>query len=211
MPIFLNCIFWENDAAAFNDIYNAVINPPFYLTACDVDPLEIRGTYEGHGNFLSDPLFVDDSCHLNCGAPSPCINAGEEFVEVDGQTYYAPLTDIDGVERPLDDLFDIGADEEALCVFISEQDAGQSPMILTLAPNPSSGAAHLRYSILNTQYLNLDLFSSTGIKVKTLFAGKQQAGDHELSINLSEQSNGIYYIRLQAGKQIETAKIILLK
>jgi len=47
--------------------------------------------------------------------------------------------------------------------------------------------------------------------VKTLFSGKLKAGQHEMEFDLSDLPDGLYFIRLQAGKQIETAKIVLLK
>ena len=50
-----------------------------------------------------------------------------------------------------------------------------------------------------------------GLLVKTLMNGIQQPGKYELEIDLSDLPNGLYLIRLQAGTQMETAKIILQK
>jgi predicted GH43/DUF377 family glycosyl hydrolase len=90
---------------------------------------------------------------------------------------------------------------------------------LSVQPNPSSGAAHLQYTIprlrsgqvRETRDLKLEIFSLNGIKIKTLFTGIQQPDEHKMDIDLSNLPDGIYVIRLQAGDQAESAKIILLK
>ncbi len=211
MPIFLNNIFWGNVASSYNEIYCAQVAEPFTVSTCDIDTDEIRGNWNGHGNFLADPLFIDDSCHLNCSEPSPCINAGDEYVEVDGVMYYAPLTDIDGQERPLEEIFDVGVDEEAICTFLPEEETGEPSLDLTVAPNPNSGALNLRYQISDIRYQKCELFSMDGLLVKTLMSGMQQPGIYELEIDLSNLPDGVYLIRLQSGNSVETAKIILLK
>ncbi len=78
-------------------------------------------------------------------------------------------------------------------------------------PSPSSGAVHLRYSILDTRYSILELYKANGVKARTLFTAEQQTGTHELEFDLSDLPDGIYFIRLQAGGQVETVKIVILK
>lgn len=78
-------------------------------------------------------------------------------------------------------------------------------------PNPSSGALHLRYSISDIRYSIFEVYSADGVKVKTLFTGIQLAGEHTMKVDLSNLPDGIYFIRLQAGEDVETAKLVLIK
>jgi len=78
-------------------------------------------------------------------------------------------------------------------------------------PNPSSGALRLRYLIHETRDLKLEMYSADGVLVKTLESSMHQTGKYEQTFDMSDLPDGLYFIRLQAGEQIETAKIILLK
>jgi hypothetical protein len=79
---------------------------------------------------------------------------------------------------------------------------------IVLYPNPTSGALHLRYSILETRDLKLELYNITGIRMKTLLDTQEPAGEYELEFDISELPDGMYYIRMQLGKQVQTRKIV---
>jgi len=82
---------------------------------------------------------------------------------------------------------------------------------LKLNPNPTSGTFHLRYLIDDIGYLIAEVYAVNGVKVKTLMREYQVPGEHKQTFDISDLPNGIYFIRLQAGKQVETAKVILMK
>ena len=148
---------------------------------------------------------------MNCSAPSPCINAGEEYVEVDGVIFYAPLTDLDGEERPLGEVWDVGVDEEAICTFIPEEENRITSTDLTLSPNPSSGLLNITYKVSEPGYVNIYVLSMQGELLETLSPGMQNQGEYSLNLDLSQLPDGLYLIRLQAGNQVETIKVVLLK
>jgi hypothetical protein len=79
---------------------------------------------------------------------------------------------------------------------------------LQLFPNPSSGALCLRYSIFDIRYPIFELYSIQGIKVRTLLTEIQQPGEYELKFDISDLPNGIYFVSLQFGEQLETVKLI---
>jgi len=96
-------------------------------------------------------------------------------------------------------------------VGIQDGQDGNSENTLSVYPNPCSGDMHLRYSILETRDAKLEIYSTNGVLVKTLKQEVQQAGEYEQTYDLSDLPTGIYFIRLQAGVQTETSKIIILK
>ncbi|RLD76356.1 MAG: hypothetical protein DRJ15_15480, partial [Bacteroidetes bacterium] len=77
-------------------------------------------------------------------------------------------------------------------------------------PNPASGVAHLRYSISDIRYSIFELYSIWGIKVKTLLHEEQQPGEYELSIDVSDLPDGIYFIRMQSGDTQATGKLVVI-
>ncbi len=83
-----NCIAWNNG----DDLYD-----------CSATYSCIQDGDSGTGNISVDPCFIDSDCHLKSN--SPCINAGDEGVNYDGQT------DIDGDTRVIGPRVDMGADE----------------------------------------------------------------------------------------------------
>ncbi len=207
-PIIFNSIFWGNTAPNGPDIINSTEEKiVIYYTL--INETEISGVWTGEHNINEDPLLEpgDSLCHINGG---PCQDAGIDELEVVGVIYPAPDIDYEGTPRPQGQYWDIGADE-CIMVGIPKIVGEESAFNLKVNPNPTSGAVHLRYSILDTRYLILEIYSSDGVKAKTLFAGKQQAGEHKMHFNLSNLPNGIYVLRLQAGEQVETEKVVLIK
>ena len=210
VPIFFNNIFWQNNASYGDDIY---YNGPdtIVISHCDINlesDTNVVSNYTGHGNIFSDPGFYpgDTLCFIDGG---PCHNAGIDELNVNGTIYFAPDIDYEGTPRPQGIAWDIGADE-CLMEFISETNT-KSPFNLLVNPNPSSGAVHLRYQNSEIRNQKCEMFSMNGLLVKTLMNGVQQAGMHELEFDISDLPDGVYLLRLQAGKQMETTKIILLK
>jgi len=205
-PLIFNNIFWDNQANYGDDIYYWG-NEPLNIYNNDINTSSIVGSWDGHDNIYLDPLFGDTNCHISGG---PCHNTGIHALEVGGITYSAPIIDFEGTPRPQGMYWDIGADE---CVMPGIPTAGDQPTNFNLkcSPNPCSDIFHLRYSILDTRYLRLEMYSANGILVRTLKQSVLQKGDYEQTYNVGDLPNGTYFIRLQAGNQVETAKVILMK
>ncbi|MCK4678293.1 MAG: T9SS type A sorting domain-containing protein [Bacteroidales bacterium] len=50
-----------------------------------------------------------------------------------------------------------------------------------------------------------------GQKIRTLVNEEQAAGEYSVRFDAADLPGGIYFVRLQAGDRIETAKMILLR
>jgi len=207
IPVIFNTLFWYNTSPDGPDIQNE-LDEKVLVSYCRINESSISGLWTGSDNISDDPLLnlSDSLCHINGG---PCHNFGIGELEVGALTYYAPEVDIDRDLRPQGPAWDIGADECLMVGIppINDQHTSQ----LMCYPNPSSGALHLRYQLSDISYLIAEVYAVNGVKVKTLMRGYQQPGDHEQSVDISDLPNGIYFIRLQAGEMVETAKVILMK
>ena len=91
---------------------------------------------------------------------------------------------------------------------------GLIPRQLTLSqnyPNPFNPTTTIRFS--NPQHSNvlLVVFDILGREVATLVNGELDAGYHQVELDASRLSSGIYFYRIQAGSFTATKRLVLLK
>ncbi len=92
---------------------------------------------------------------------------------------------------------------------------GQSqPGKLELAqnyPNPFNPTTEIRYTMPFDSHVSLSVFDVLGRYVTTLVDGVYPAGSHKVQLDASELSSGIYIYRLEAGNEVLSNKMILIK
>jgi predicted outer membrane repeat protein len=199
-PLVLNSIFWQDTAAEGNEIFVAagVVEIAF----SNLDTNNIMGEkIIGAGMINADPLF-NDLTLLTIESWSPCVDIGTaQYISTGGQTIYAPSGDILGIIRPLGNGYDMGAYEMNLDG-ISDHLFGDNDLFLLVYPNPSQDKITISSSAItgNTQ---LSIFNVSGEKVL-----ERQLTDTETQIDISALPRGVYFVRVQDEKFIETVKMI---
>lgn len=78
-------------------------------------------------------------------------------------------------------------------------------------PNPFNPTTTLSYQLPFYGYIEVDLFNTLGQKVHTLLQETQSSGTHQLQIDGSRLSSGVYFYRIRFENQIKTGKITLQK
>ncbi len=83
-------------------------------------------------------------------------------------------------------------------------------------PNPFNPTTTLRFSLPQAGEAELSIYNLLGQRVATLVKGPQEAGPHALQWDGRddagrELASGVYFYRLQAGTQVETRKLLLLR
>ena len=78
-------------------------------------------------------------------------------------------------------------------------------------PNPFNPSTLIKYSIPEQTHVILKIFDMLGNEIRTLVNKEQHAGNYEVEFNASFLSSGIYFYTLQAGKYLQTRKLILMK
>ena len=104
--------------------------------------------------------------------------------------------------KPSDLLTGIGSSETTI------------PQELTLHqnyPNPFNPSTAISYQLSASSFVCLKVFNTLGKEVATLVNEVRSAGNHVVQWNAGLLPSGIYFCRLQAGGNIETRKMILLR
>ena len=78
-------------------------------------------------------------------------------------------------------------------------------------PNPFNPATTMDLSLNESGYVNVKVYNVMGQVVSTLMSGHMDAGYHTLTWDANNMPSGMYLIRVEAGSNLETQKIMLLK
>ena len=78
-------------------------------------------------------------------------------------------------------------------------------------PNPFNPSTTIKYQIPELSFATFRVYDVLGKEIATLINEEKPAGNYELEFEASSLPSGIYFYRLQAGKFIETKKMVLMK
>lgn len=78
-------------------------------------------------------------------------------------------------------------------------------------PNPFNPTTTIEFGLSESQFVRLDVYNAAGIKVETLTESRYQAGRHTLTFDAAGLSSGAYLVRMQAGDEILTRTMTLMK
>jgi len=89
-------------------------------------------------------------------------------------------------------------------------DAGDAGLS-AIAPNPASGSARVTFRNANTGNVSMQLYDTKGELVRTVVEDRRyEAGEHEVTVNTDDLSNGVYMVRLaQEGKVTSRVLVVL--
>ena len=78
-------------------------------------------------------------------------------------------------------------------------------------PNPFNPSTTIAFALPKPSEVTLKIFDASGRVVATLVEGKLPAGKHEVVLDASPFSSGLYFYRLQAGEFSRTMRLTLVK
>lgn len=78
-------------------------------------------------------------------------------------------------------------------------------------PNPFNPSTVLRFALPKTERARLTVYDVTGRQVNVVSDGVVSAGEHQARFNGSALASGVYFARLEAGKNVKTEKLMLVK
>ena len=78
-------------------------------------------------------------------------------------------------------------------------------------PNPFNPVTVIRYALPVAGLVTIDVFNAVGEKVSTLLSGEIEAGYHQVSLDASNLSSGIYFYKITSGKFSSVKKMVVMK
>ncbi|OFX38008.1 MAG: hypothetical protein A2X08_06620 [Bacteroidetes bacterium GWA2_32_17] len=75
-------------------------------------------------------------------------------------------------------------------------------------PNPLNDVLYVTYNLNRSAILNFTMYDYTGNKIKQINLGKQNIGSHNIKINVSNISSGLYFLSVKINNRVETIKLI---
>ena len=78
-------------------------------------------------------------------------------------------------------------------------------------PNPFNPSTTISYTLGERARVTLTVFNVLGQHVATLVDGVQSAGSHRVTFSGDDLNSGVYLYRLDAGDQVETRQMLLMK
>ena len=110
----------------------------------------------------------------------------------------------------IDDVYLLSSGE-APPVITSEEPIPQRFRLGDPYPNPFNGRLSVHVHLPGDSQLNISIFDIHGRKAVSGLGGQFTAGTHQLSIDASQLSTGLYFLRAESAGQVNTRKVMLLK
>ncbi len=92
-----------------------------------------------------------------------------------------------------------------------DRSSSKQPLELKIFPNPANSSSNIQFDLNSPGYVNVEIFSILGEKLKTLTDKFFEAGRHNLKLNADELQSGVYFIKLTQEKNFIVRKLIILK
>jgi len=107
-------------------------------------------------------------------------------VDFDGAVDYSPVIEVDA---PVPDRFNL---EQAY-------------------PNPFNGRTVINYDLPTSELVSLSVFDALGRQVQTLVNTQQEAGRYSVPFNAGGLTSGVYIYRIEAGPNVQSGRMLLVK
>lgn len=78
-------------------------------------------------------------------------------------------------------------------------------------PNPFNPTTMIEYQLPSRQLVELKVFNTLGMEVKTLVQKTQDSGKYHVLFNASKLSSGVYFCQMRVGEFTQTRKMLFLK
>ena len=78
-------------------------------------------------------------------------------------------------------------------------------------PNPFNPSTNINFNLPESGLLTLKVYNLLGQEIAELVNGRMVSGSHSINFDASGLSSGVYIYRLQAGNEVQTKKMMLIK
>jgi len=196
-------------------LWDKIQSDPFYKDSTNLIVTNDHGRHDDtHGGFQGHGCSCDGCRHIEFLAVGPSFKqnyvSSQSRILPDMAVTASYLLGVNPTKATGSVMYEILSSTGV------EQEADQPFALKSSYPNPFETKTTIQYYINNPGYVNLEVYSITGQKIKTLVNSWQNYGLQSVEWNTTDiggrkVSPGIYFYRLQSGKLTKTGKLILIK
>ena len=78
-------------------------------------------------------------------------------------------------------------------------------------PNPFNPSTLIKFALPVKTEVTLEVYNSIGQKIRTLVQREMESGYHQVHFDADNLPSGVYFCRLNAGRDVKTIKLILIR
>lgn len=130
-----------------------------------------------------------------------------EFEAAAGTTYYLRVTGADGAEG----LTVVQLRAPTQVTNESPEEGLPTHFALHAYPNPFNPQTTIAYALPEAGEVQLAVYDALGRRVRVLVDGPRAAGTHTVTFAADGLPSGVYLVRMTAGGQVQTGRMVLLK
>ncbi len=78
-------------------------------------------------------------------------------------------------------------------------------------PNPFNSSTVISFNLPQQEYVQLNIYSISGERIKTLVNTEMSAGFHQATWNADEVTSGVYFFSIETKNFLQSRKVILMK
>ena len=202
---FVNTIVYQNNGMYSDDVYVD------FMSTAEIyySNLPMPGGATGHHNINANPQFADVANRdFNLLETSPSVDTGIAYfvaggvtmVDLDPSEYVGPAPDMGAFEfSPVSGVLD-----------------GATTLVSLYQnyPNPFSSNTAISFRLTQDSPVSVKVYNVKGQEVRTLAQGIRAAGLHSLAWDGRNNtgrtaSTGTYFVRLQAGNEVSSMRMLL--
>jgi hypothetical protein len=105
----------------------------------------------------------------------------------------------------------LNATSEPITLITSAEDIDVAQYKFNVYPNPTTDVADVTFSLDTDNAVKMEIYNAMGSIVYTEDATMMKKGNHNITFDGSDLTNGIYFVNLTIGDQSITKKVSLLK
>ncbi len=92
---------------------------------------------------------------------------------------------------------------------VSVNEINNNVSIGSIYPNPVTENATIAFNLMTAEKVSVEIYNTLGAMVASVERGQLNAGNHQVTLNGTTLSNGLYFAKITAGTSTATSKFIV--